>query len=371
MEKKILVVGAMYSLNFGDGVICQTVNQIIQNELQAKPEIFGISGSADFPQNGTSKGQQREKRLKSAVLRLCVVKHLRLQRNKIRMWSKLDRKALDCTAIVFAGGQLFMDCFVNYISWIVMWAQHHKIPVVFNCCGVGKLSEKEQKILARALTAPCVKDITIRESTDLFYQQLPRKIPAEQIWDPAMEAAKYYRPSGKGCVKMGIGLIHPANFRANCVHIDTEQYLEILRIVVALCSEQGVDFEFFINGDPLDAVFCCEAAAELGCQDKVAAFPQMPEQLIETVTRYEKIFSFRLHSHIIATSYGIPTAAFVWDEKVREFMQAIGRKQRCISLMKMPDREEMEQVFSQLLEDVAVCPDCGLEFSSQRLKKML
>lgn len=371
MEKKILVVGAMYSLNFGDGVICQTVNQIIQNELQAKPEIFGISGSAGFPQNGTSKGQQREKRLKSAVLGLCVVKHLRLQRNKIRMWSMLDRKALDCTAIVFAGGQLFMDCFVNYISWIVMWAQHHKIPVVFNCCGVGKLSEKNQMILTRALSAPCVKDVTVRESPDLFYQQMPRRIPVEQIWDPAMEVAKYYRPSGKGCVKMGIGVIHPVNFRANCVRIDTEQYLDILRTMVALCGEHGVNFEFFINGDPLDAAFCREVAAKLGCQDKVAEFPQTPEQLIETVTRYEKIFSFRLHSHIIATSYGIPTAAFVWDEKVREFMQAIGRKQRCISLMKMPDREEMEQVFCQLLQDVAVCPDCGLEFSSQRLKKKL
>ena len=48
------------------------------------------------------------------------------------------------------------------------------------------------------------------------------------------------------------------------------------------------------------------------------------ESIINQITSYRKILSFRMHSLIVALSYGIPCYGFVWDNKVRELFEKIG-----------------------------------------------
>ena len=369
MLKKVLVVGAMYSPNLGDGVICQTVSEIVKKVLNAEPVVFGISGSTAFPKK--SKSKRKYISVSSMIRNVHMVKKLRYYRLKHKLWKKLDLQGGDCDAIVFAGGQLFMDCFVNYIVWILEWAEEHNIRVVFNCCGMGKLSEKNRKLLENIFTFSCVHDISVRESTELFYKQFSKKISVERICDPAMEVADYYHSKSAKKCRIGIGVIHPINFRDNCVKIDKNQYVQILKVLIDWCSKQSVIFELFTNGDPLDTEFCNELADSLGCIENIAPIPMSPAQLVDIVTRYECIISFRLHSHIIATSYGIPTAAFIWDDKVEEFMRLIGRENRCLSMLRMPDVDEISDVLCQLLHDDNVLQNCGLELTSQRLLMLL
>ena len=240
MSKKILVVGAMYSLNFGDGVICQTVSEIIKKELNAEPVIFGISGASSFHQNRQSRNDYEDKT--SDIRNLYLIKRLRQYRIKCKLWKKLDCQASMCDAIVFAGGQLFMDCFVNYIAWIVGWAEKHNIRVIFNCCGIGKLSENSKALLDKVFHSECVQDISVRESTELFYQQFSSQIQTKRVCDPAMEVSSFHQRCLTKTGKIGIGLIHPNNFRQNCVHINREQYLKILEIIVRLCRNMDVEF---------------------------------------------------------------------------------------------------------------------------------
>lgn len=369
MTKKILVVGAMYSPNLGDGVICQTVGEIVKKVLNAEPVIFGISGSSTFQQK--RQGQSKHFSVSSIIRNLYFVKKTRGVRVKHKLWKKLDSLADNCDAIVFAGGQLFMDCFVNYIVWIVDWANKHNTQVLFNCCGVGKLSENNRKALEAVFNSKCVSDISIRESSELFYSYFSKQLSVERIYDPAMEVADYHPLRAASKCRIGIGVIHPVNFRENCVGINEEQYLKIMKILIEWCQKNDVAFEFFTNGDPLDAQFCNELVETLGCRDKLAPVPNSPDELINTVTRYEHIISFRLHSHIIATSYGIPTVAFIWDEKVKEFMKLICREHRCISLEKMPSIDDISYNLYQLMNDDTVTQDFAIESTSHRMMNLL
>lgn len=364
-KDKVLVAGAVYSLNFGDGVICRTMCGLIRREWGAEPVLFGLSGVYAYPDRNQRTSRPVRGRF---VRRFPPVKALLKYRNRRQLIRKLNRKGGDCTALVFAGGQLFMDCFSEYILWIVRWAQEKGIPVMFHCCGVGPLSEAGRSRLTRALTSPSVAEVSVREREELFYREFPERIPVKRVLDPALEAPSFFPPAEKRNGKTGIGVIHPVNFRKDCVRLDREQYLELLTLVIRLCRQRGLDFELFTNGDPLDQAFCTEAAEILGCPGHTASCPENPEDLIRRINGYEQIFAARLHALILAAAYRIPAAAFVWDRKIREFMELTGRASQCLSLDSPPGPEETGQVLDRLLEDDGSLPPLATESSSLRLK---
>ena len=57
--------------------------------------------------------------------------------------------------------------------------------------------------------------------------------------------------------------------------------------------------------------------------------PITPEELVYNITGFEKIVSFRMHSLIVATSFGIEVRGFVWDDKVRTYLTKLGYPEWC------------------------------------------
>ena len=55
--------------------------------------------------------------------------------------------------------------------------------------------------------------------------------------------------------------------------------------------------------------------------------PTSTKELVNDINQFDSIVSFRLHSHIIAASYGIPSFAIYWDNKQVDFFHKIGRDQ--------------------------------------------
>lgn len=87
---------------------------------------------------------------------------MRLKENLDKLnWDKFD-------TIVFAGGQLFMDYFVHWIAIIVSYAEKYNKKVVFNCCGMGKLSSKSVKLLCKVFQSDSIYSITIRDGVKQF-----------------------------------------------------------------------------------------------------------------------------------------------------------------------------------------------------------
>lgn len=62
----------------------------------------------------------------------------------------------------------------------------------------------------------------------------------------------------------------------------------------------------------------------------IVSNPKNAENLIKTVTGFGGIIAFRMHSQIVAASYGIPIFGFVWDDKIRDFYTKIGMPSNCI-----------------------------------------
>lgn len=369
-KKKILVVGAMYSLNFGDGVICRTVADILQKKLGMRAVVFGISGKDSFP-----KPEQQvlpaSMTWKKKFAKLFPVRLYIAARSASRLKKKLQHyNAAEYSMVVFAGGQLFMQCFVDYICEIVKWADRGAVPVVFNGCGMGGLTWAGKRKLKKVFRSSSVKSVTLRDGVDQFAALFCEgKQRPERIYDPAVEVASFYMPRPKKKVTLGIGVIHPINFRKECVDYSAEDYAKLMKDAVAWCRRKNVEFEFFTNGDPLDAQYCLQLTEDCGCRDHTAPRPVSPEDLLETVTKYDRIFSCRLHSHIIAASYGIPTAAVVWDRKVEEFMALLGRRELCLPLTKDTDTRKMEEMLERLFAVDQKCEFIQLALTSQNLQR--
>lgn len=354
-KNKVIVVGAMYSLNFGDGIICNTVSKIINNEYNCETVIFGISGKDKFPD--INKIGKNKKYIKNKLLKIFPINKYVMMRSRIALRKKLEElNKAEFKGLVFAGGQLFMDCFIDYICEIVKWAETNKIPVFFNACGIGKINCLNKLKLKKTLKRDIVEGITVRDGIDKFKKMFEIN-KVQQVFDPVVEISNYYNPQVDEKKKLGIGIIHPINFRKNCVNISVEQYEKIIQIIIEYCKVKKIEFEMFTNGDLMDFEFCKKMAKKFELNN-VCERPINPDDLISIINKYEKIVSCRLHSLIIASSYNIPILALVWDLKVREFMKNINKEDCCISMEKMPSENYIIESLDSLMENkVEYCYD--------------
>lgn len=346
-KNKVIIVGAMYSLNYGDGIICKTVSNIIEKEFGYENIIFGISGKDKYPED---LNLNNKKGIKNKISKIFPVNKYIMIRSRKKLKIKLKNlNPNEYKALIFAGGQLFMNCFIDYINEIVKWADTMNIPVYFNCCGMGKISFSNKIKLYKCLKKKNIKGITIRDGLEDFKREFKIK-NTYKVYDPVIEISKYYIPNIRKKKKLGVGIIHPINFRKNCVNIDKNQYNQIINMIVSYCKKNNIEFEFFTNGDIMDYQYCTYLARKNNCENLVVNRPDSPEKLIDIICKYENIISCRLHSLIIAAAYGIPVSALIWDLKVKEFMSNIEREEYAISMLKLPTLETVEYNIKQLLE---------------------
>ena len=50
-----------------------------------------------------------------------------------------------------------------------------------------------------------------------------------------------------------------------------------------------------------------------------------PCDFLNEISYFDRLISFRLHSHILAFALGIPSVAIRWDEKITDFFKKINR----------------------------------------------
>lgn len=330
MKNKILLVGALYSGNLGDDVIFEVVNDACAATTKMDPIKFSISGRQQKQANKANKANRSslKKLLKALIANTAIYKKYVEKKRCVQLKEALNRIELSTVSkIVFDGGQLFFDVFVPLINIIVSEAEKNNITVLFNACGIGPLSEKNKKLLKHILSKECVALITLRERVELFYHcigNLGNKT-VFQVMDPALECSNIYPASEKKNV-IGIGLINPVILKKHGATLDYDSYLKVIQYIIEACDLRGINYEFFCNGDLSDFEFIKKVCHQIGVRSScIADRPLTVEQLIKTISGYEKIISFRLHSHIIAASYGIPSFGLLWDSKVEEFFIATDR----------------------------------------------
>lgn len=336
MQSNILLIGEYFSKNQGDPLLCRTVEKIISEKYPETNIIpFDMSGKVNFEQNF----QVKEYDFKSKMFFKVSEKIPRIMRKSplycmykkdemryIRTVCSLKEtiKSQNIQLAVFAGGSIFMDYFSGIIFLIVKLLEKEKIPVIFHACGLSHLSDDDVKVLHKAFHCKNVKSISLRDGYDVFSKRFcDVTVPIIKTYDTALGCSKIYEASKTKVAEYGIGVI------------GKKELYEFQKALIETFMKSETVWKIFLNGSDEDYQIACKLLDELGVpkEEKTKYLlkkPETPEELVHIVTSFEKIVSFRMHSQIVASSFGIPNFGFVWDDKVSALYKQLGAEENCM-----------------------------------------
>lgn len=339
---RVLVLGVYYDGNLGDAVICDCVATRIKYHFKdAQIDVCDLLDRHEFiKQSETPLDQMRKRRWRRKFREWATMyfhwdKELKNEQNKLECNLKHIQNICEqpYDIVVFAGGQIFMDAFALFIGSYIQGFSRKKTPVIFNACGTGPtFSRNIRKCLSNALLNPCVKCISSRDDVEIIKKYyLHDKKAAVPTYDPALWVQDVYgvvKNSDSNTVGLGMMFLYNENIK-NVIRF----WIRMIRFL----EKQKIPWKIFVNGDISDVTFAkrvLNSIPELTCpwETYFAPVPENPRELVEVIASFKSIISFRLHSHIIASSLDIPTVALVWDNKLRFFFEKIGHGERCMTI---------------------------------------
>lgn len=345
---KILLIGEIYSSNLGDPIICDCVKYLIKNTYpNCEFSFYDTSARVDFNQNYNS-DDNKSFNLKNNI-RINTIFSLYSYKIKINTQSDYfkfkniftqSNKNLamsiceeDYDLAVFVGGQLFMDYFVFPISYIVELLSMKNTPIIFNSCGVGPIKNNLLIYkLKQSLTNKNVKVISSRDYVNIIkklYLQDSEYYPIK-TYDPALYTPNVYNIKKSKSDIIGLGIMEPTN-------TSTENLISFWKNIIDSLNKQGLKWMIFCNGNISDYNFSKIILLNCGYSENqfesyLCFRPIYPIELVEIISRFNCIISFRLHSHIVAYSLNIPSIALVWDNKLNYFFNNINCADRCFDI---------------------------------------
>lgn len=340
---KVLIIGEYYSSNLGDGVICECVKKLLEHHYEKIEIIWAdISGRRYYELIGNQDSSLKKAKYTAFKLKISdVLTGLGIDTEYVRFKRVFAKKKTIIDEIgsqyydvaLFAGGQMFRDTFVLSIQKFIGNLNKNNVPVIFNACGVGEIkSKKMRNLLSQALCSNNVVAISSRDDIDTIHEILLKNKDIKPIvtYDPAIWSKDVYNISRKESDVIGLGIMYAYN------HEHQEMVNFWMRIIKEL-NNRGIKWQVFCNGTEKDGQFAKYILENMGYSSEkirrlIAPRPITPKQLVETISTFKGIISFRLHSHIIAYSLDIPGISIVWDEKLRFFFRSIEAENRCKSI---------------------------------------
>ena len=323
---KILLVGEFYSDNLGDPLLCQTVQKLIlEGYPNARIIPFDLTGRVSETEYYEPKADPRMEQItkwfydrflyyrRFAILRAYDKDKLRVQ----RIWYRLKelRKQHRFDLVIFAGGSLFMDYFAGAINLILRQFAFTRTKILFHACGLSTLDEDAVYLLRQVLKLRNVVSVSLRDSYEKFVELFPTRAKVVRTYDTALNCSRLWDSFREKKRPLGIGLID------RCY----DQQLALIRYFL----NRDTEWKAFTNGSPYDWEYAANLLLDAGVpREKIPQYlekrPVTVQDLIDTVTGFEKIIAFRMHCQIVAASFGIPSFGFAWDAKVTEFYEKLG-----------------------------------------------
>lgn len=344
---RVLVLGVYYDGNLGDAVICDCVADRIKNHFkEAQVDVCDLLDRYEFvkqPEKSLDiilKQRRRRTLRKWATVYFHWDKQLRNEQHKLNHNRKYieDVCARPYDVVVFAGGQVFMDAFALLLDAYIQRFSEKKTPIIFNACGTGPAFSKNiKKCLSDALLNPCVKLISSRDDVKRIEKNyLHGRKRAIETYDPALWVSEVYgvvKKSDSDTVGLGMMFVYNENIK-NVTTFWTG--------VIRLLEKRKIHWKIFVNGDMSDVTFARHVLDHIPeltrpKEEYFAPVPEKPEELVQVISSFKSLISFRLHSHIIASVLDIPTVAMVWDNKLRFYFEKIGHGERCMTIDRDPE----------------------------------
>jgi len=334
---KIVIAAEIWSPNLGDGIIAESLKYLLRHaQPRVQVEYLDISGRNPDCRGSVEKNQtisyiqryiQGKKYLN--IARSALKRH-KLKTHYLRYWSSLIAES---DAVLIGGGQLLIDNNLDFpmkVSLIASLARSLGKKAYFISCGVGaEWSWMASRLFKASLQSAA--DVTVRDTASLkrLSQYIP-EIAVSLSADPALFASSVYeREREVDDNLLGLGLMSVDSInrhsRVKLTHDELANFwIEIARNL----HKEGKMFEFFTNGCPRDyrfAEYVLRSVKQLRIPCKLAPRPTRPYELARCVNKYKAIIASRLHAHILATSYLVPSVALNWDDKVQSFFSDTGR----------------------------------------------
>lgn len=326
---KVLLIGEYFSPNLGDPVLCQTVEQtILQHYPNAVITAFDLSGrQSPTGIKTTTEYPNRYKLLLHANYSIpqlyqftSIGKSIQYDTDRFVKAMNLLDIALDTESFdiaIFAGGSIFMDYFAGVIHGIILRLNKKKIPVIFHACGMSKIANYSKDVFLSSLKRKVVKSISLRDSKCQFVDLFAIRKPVIDTYDTALACSDFFTPSHTIDAEIGVGVI------------GIMKYYECQKELIQSFLHSNYDWKLFTNGSASDRLMAEKILDDLKLSETeknkyIVTNPQSADDLVKIITSFNKIISYRLHSQIVAASFGIPSFGFVWNDKVREFHKKIG-----------------------------------------------
>lgn len=337
---KILLLGWYYDQNLGDAVICDCAAALLRQAYpQAEIVVLDMAGQRAFPPHrpfdtAGFRAMRRRHRIRVLATRLGWDKMFLHEQGFFEWHREAVAKIgkMPCDLVVFAGGQLFMDSLAPYVDALTSAFATRGIPVIFNACGVGpSWSRKLRGELCHALTLPNVRHISCRDDCARVNAWCGREL-AVPTADPALWADTVYGIRRDEHAQMlGLGVMDALTMPRGAA-------FRFWRRLIPALKKAGRPFRLFTNGSAGDDAFAREILASLNLSpvEYLCPPPLTPRELVRTIASFRSLVSFRLHSHILALSLGIPSVALVWDKKIPGFFEKIGCPERCLPISAGP-----------------------------------
>lgn len=330
---RILVIGEHFSNNLGDGIISECFCYILQ-KYNIEYTLLDISGRMQ-PQSQELHSECVEYNLKNRIKnRLGQNIFLIYARNIVKL-GKLRKYYLDILKddfdiAMYDGGSIFMGYFAMRMLMLNTMLSKKNTRIYYHACGMGKFDFLIDKIiLKKAISLRNIKEISLRDSHDLFVNSFRRDVinTADVGLLSSIVYKKYQTHSSVDII--GIGCINLTEDFNKC-------YYNSVRNLIIDLEKRELQWELFTNGAPEDykkMIIFYNELQKMGLS-KFGSFSKKSNktnELIETITKYKRIISCRLHSAIVAYSFFIPTFAIGWSAKISHFYKMINHEDFVLS----------------------------------------
>lgn len=338
---KILVLGAYYSNNLGDGVICECMASRLKVHFPtAEINVRDIVDREDSEKfEGVSYPELRHRTKREKLRRLVSQcgwdKILTHEEHRLsQCQSHLEEVCKDSyDLVVIAGGQLFMDRYFLFLADYIDRMSQKEIPIYLNACGTGPMYSKTvRKRFAEALMSPYVRLISCRDDAAQMQKFMAgTEKMVKETYDPALWCSDVYGiEKDRASDLTGLGMMYTRS-------IDSEKAANFWMKLIRKFEKNGRKWKIFVNGSEDDIIFVKYVLLQMpelngSWDDYCMPVPKRPKELVALIARFKSIISFRLHSHIIATSLDVPSVALVWDQKLRLYFEKIGYGERCMTV---------------------------------------
>jgi len=243
----------------------------------------------------------------------------------------------NCDCVFFAGGGLFGLSylgFFEYVDKVTELADEYDIPVVFSSLGINNMDaiSENEVALMEILERRCIKAISVRENVE-FFREYSRGCDYEirVVCDPAVWAKHVYNIKDESISEtIGINVVRGGLFKDNKKEWTLADELEYLYKLKCLLDNSGLKYQFFTNGSFLDDNALRYFAKVRSIPENQVTYSHTTRQVVETISTFKSVIALRMHSSIVAYSFGIPSVALSWNPKIPHFYRNINHPERAL-----------------------------------------